>query len=151
MGQQKQHGLLQFIAASACLRKKTRNIVAVNEIHLRRLNRLLIAHEKVRNPLSKLQGCQSSVGDCINNGERQIVVHRGIELISFQKRSCIVPNFPNQYCISLDRPNGFSELPPKVVIDLIGNIQPPSVNIKLLNPVGANLQKIPSCLRVSRV
>ena len=62
-----------------------------------------------------------------------------------------MPDFPEDIEVWLLGQDRLTEISPELMVDLIGHIQAPSIDIKLFNPVCRNLQEIGLHLWISRI
>ena len=81
----------------------------------------------------------------------EIVVHSGIEHITAQPMPSAFPYLPNEECVRILRFHCWTESSPEGVINFARYIQPPAINVKFPDPIGADFGEIVPYLRVSCV
>ena len=82
---------------------------------------------------------------------REGIVHHRMELIALEPWLGRMPDFSKDIEVWFLGQDCLTEIPPKLMVDFIGHIQSPSINIKLFNPVSRHLQEIGLHLRISRI
>ena len=70
------------------------------------------------------------------------VVHYAVELIALQKTFAVVPVFPYQYGVGLQLLYRFSQFTPEPVGNFVGNVQTPTVYVKVFYPIGCHINEV---------
>lgn len=70
------------------------------------------------------------------------VIHDGVVLVAFQIGVGVVPVFADDRAFGLDFFHRVAEFPPESVRNLVGNVQPPAVDIVLLQPVQPHADEV---------
>ena len=151
MGEQEQRRQPEPTFVSSALGKEARNVVAVDEVQLRLLYPPPVADEQLLYALHEIAGVELAVGEEVVNGEGEVVVHCRIELLALEEGARVVPNLSYEHRVGLERTDFAAENTPKVVVYLVGHVEPPTVDVELPYPIQADVYEISRRLRIARV
>ena len=126
-------------------------IMRVQEVehHLRDL--LPVVHGLAIDLPNEALGLLMAPQEIILDTFRKGIVHHRMKLITIEPWLGRMPDFPENIEVWLLSQDRLTEISPELMIDFISHIQPPSIDIKLFNPVCRNLQKIGLHLWISRI
>ena len=144
----KQDGKAIACGIPAAQRQETADVVAVQQIQLRREHLQPVAHEHIRNTPGEFCCVDALFGEKSAAVLPEIVVHGGVEHVPLKPVTGAFPDLADQQRFRILAFDRTAERPPEAIVDLAGHVQPPAVDAVFPHPVSAHVTEVFLHLRI---
>src|SRR5207248_2179734 len=132
-GEQKDGGLPGASAVTAELGPNTRGVVRAEQIPETGLDRRLVEVSDARRPRRERRWRNAAI-QILQHSFAPGVVHHRIELRTVEPADRVVPDLTDDERVRFGRLDSVPERSPEPVIDLVRDVQPPTVDVGLADP-----------------
>ena len=131
--------------------QKPARIVTVDQIPQNRQHGTVILPLEETLAREEFRRADFAVADERRDILEERVVHNGVPLISLQEFRCEMPDLPDKERVGVNLLHGPAELLPERVANLIPDVQPPAVDVKLTEVIRPDVYDILRRLRILEV
>ena len=117
-------------------------IVGVEQVQHHEVDVVAVAHKK-RGELVRHSLC-AELSECekVHGGFGEGIVHYAVKLIPRKITARVMPIFAYEHALRLQCFDAQAHLSPKSVADLVRDIQPPAVDVRLSDPIERDVGEI---------